>query len=68
MFPSINTQQWRVLSHNGVLVGISSDLNLSGLVVLHQPGPSTALNTGQSGVEFGLERGEIAVGGFDCGL
>lgn len=68
MLPSINTQQRRVLSYNGVLVRIGADLDLAGLVVLNQPGPAAALDAGERGVKFGLEVGEGAVGGFDCCL
>ena len=68
MLPSINTQQRRILAHNRILIRICSNLNLSCLVILDQPCPATTLDTGESGVEFGLERGEIAVRGFDCGL
>jgi hypothetical protein len=68
MLPSIDTQQRCVLAHNWVLVGISLNLNLSSLVVLDEPRPSTALDTGKSGVELGLEGVEIAVGSFNCGL
>jgi hypothetical protein len=68
MLPSINTQQRRVFSNNRVLVGICSDLHLSSLVVLHEPRPSTALDSSESGIELGFEGGEITVGGFNCGL
>jgi len=68
VLPSINTQQWCVLSNNRVLVGICADLNLSSLVVLDEPCPSTTLDTCKGCVELGLEGGEIAVAGFDSGL
>jgi hypothetical protein len=68
MLPSIDTQQRRVLAHNWVLVGVGPNLNQSSLVVLDEPCPSTALNACERGIELGLEGGEIAVRGFDCGL
>lgn len=46
MFPSINTQQRRILSNNWILIGICADLNLASLVVLYQPCPSAALDAG----------------------
>ena len=68
MLPSINTQQWSILAHDGILVGICANLDLSRLVVLDQPCPPAALNAREGRVEFSLEGSEIAVGGFDCGL
>ena len=62
MLPSINTQDWAVLSNDWVLVGVGLDLNLAGLVALYQPGPSTALDTSQCSVELALELAEGAVG------
>jgi hypothetical protein len=68
MLPSINTQDWGVLSNDWVLVGIGANLNVTGLVVLDEPGPSTALDTGESSVELGLEIGEGAVRGLNSRL
>lgn len=68
MLPGVDTQQRCVFAHDWVLVGVSSDLYLTRFVVLHQPGPSTALNTSQSSIELGLERGEVAVRIFNRGL
>lgn len=65
MLPSINPQQRLVLSYDRVLVRICADLDLSRLGVLDEPGPAAALDAGERGVEFGLEGGEGAVGGFD---
>jgi hypothetical protein len=66
MLPSINTQEWCELSNHWVLVGICSDKHLSCLVVFYKPCPTTALDSCKRGIEFGLEIGEGAVGGFDC--
>lgn len=55
MLPSINTQQWSVLAYDWILVCICSNLDLTSLVVLDQPRPSTSLDTCQSRVEFCLE-------------
>ncbi len=68
MLPSINTEQWSVLSNNRVLVGICADLDLACLGVLHEPCPAASLDTGKSSIEFGLERGEVAVAGFNGSL
>jgi hypothetical protein len=68
MLPSIDAQQRCVLSYDRVLVGIRADLDLAGFVVLNEPGPTAALDAGECSVEFGLEVGEGAVGGFDCCL
>jgi hypothetical protein len=68
MLPHINTQQRHELAYNRVLDGICADQALAGLVVLGEPGPAAALDTGQRGVELGLEGGEVFVGGFDCCL
>lgn len=68
MLPSIDTQQRCVLSYNWVLVGICADLDLTSLVVLDEPCPSTALDTCEGSVEFGLEGREIAVAGLDGSL
>ena len=68
MLLSIDAQERRVLAHDWVLIGIRSDLHLSGLVVLDEPCPSAALDTCESGVELGLEGGEVAIRGFDGGL
>lgn len=46
MLPSINTQQWCELSNDRVLVGICANSNLTSLIVLYQPSPTTALDTG----------------------
>jgi len=68
MLPRINAQQRCVFSNNRVLVGICADLDLTSLVVLDEPGPAAALDTGECGVEFGLEVRKGAVGGFNCCL
>jgi hypothetical protein len=61
VLPSIDPQKRRELAHHGVLVRIRPDEDLSRLVILDQPRPSAALDAGQRGVEFGLERAEVAV-------
>ena len=68
MLPRVNTQKWRVLAHNRVLVGVRPDLDLARLAVLDKPRPSAPLDTCQRGVELGLEGCEVAVGCLDCGL
>jgi hypothetical protein len=68
MLPGIDPQQRRILPHHRVLIRIRADLDLARLVIFYEPGPARALNAGEGGVEFGFEGGEVAVGGFDCGL
>lgn len=68
MLPSINPQKWCVFSHDGILVGICADLDMSCFVVLYQPGPARTLDTGEGAVEFCFEGGEVSVGGVDCCL
>ena len=48
-----------------VTYGIGADANLASLLVLDEPGPSTALNTSQGGVHLVLELVEAAIGGVD---
>jgi hypothetical protein len=68
MFPGVNAQQWCVLAHDWVLVGICSDLDMSSFIILNKPSPATALNTCECGVKLCFEIGEIAVTRFDGGL
>jgi hypothetical protein len=68
MLPGIDPQQRRIFPHHRVLIRIRSDLDLTRLAIFHEPGPARALDAGEGGVEFGFEGGEVAVGGFDCGL
>jgi hypothetical protein len=68
MLPSIDPQQRRILPYHRVLIRICSNLDLTRLVIFYEPGPARALDAGEGGVEFGFEGGEVAVGGFDCGL
>ncbi len=65
MLPGINTEKGLELANDGVLVGVGADADLAGLLVLDQPGPAAALNTGQRGVELVLELIETTVGGVD---
>lgn len=68
MLPSIDAQQWRELAHYRVLICIRADEHLSSLIILYKPRPAAPLDTGQSGVEFRFEGGEVAVGAFNGGL
>lgn len=61
VLPSINAENWRVLSNNWVLVGVCLDLHCPSLVVLDKPCPAAALDTCESTVELGLEIAEGAV-------
>lgn len=61
VLPCIDTQNGSVLAHNRVLVCVRLDQDLAGLVVLHEPRPSTALDTRKRRVELALEVGERAV-------
>lgn len=45
--------------------GVGADSNLSGLLVLHEPSPATALNASQSSVHLGLELADATVGGVN---
>lgn len=45
--------------------GIGADSDLSGLLVLHEPSPATALNASQSSVHLGLELADATVGRVD---
>lgn len=45
--------------------GIGADSDLSGLLVLHEPSPATALNASQSSVHFGLELADATIGGVN---
>lgn len=44
---------------------VSADSDLSGLLVLHEPSPATALNASQSSVHLGLELADATVGGVN---
>ena len=55
------------MAYNGVLVGVCLDLNTASLRVLHQPGPSTTLDTRQRSVELLLESVEAAIVCVDGG-
>lgn len=65
MLPGINTEKGLVLANDGVLVRVGANADLARLLVLDQPGPAAALNTGQRGVELVLELIEATVGGVD---
>lgn len=45
--------------------GVGADSDLSGLLVLHEPSPATALNASQSSVHLGLELADATVGGVN---
>jgi hypothetical protein len=68
MLPSINAQDWGVLSNNWVLVCIGLDFNCASLVVLNKPCPSAALNACKSTVELRLELAKGSVRGLDSTL
>lgn len=68
MLPSVDAQQRRELAHDGILVGVGADEDLSRLGVLDEPRPAAALDAGEGGVELVSEGGEGAVRGLDCGL
>jgi hypothetical protein len=61
MLPSINTQQRRELAYNEVLIGICADQDLSRLVVLDQPGPAAALDTGERSIKLGLKGRKVFI-------
>lgn len=61
VLPSINTQQWSVLSQWCVLVGITLDSNVTSLSVLHKPCPAGALDGCKSSVELFLQTIETAI-------
>lgn len=61
MLPSINTEYWFELSNDRVLVCIRFDSDLSGLCILDEPSPATALNTGKSSIEILLQGIETSV-------
>lgn len=65
MLPSINTKDGTELSHNRVLVCVRLNLNGASLRILHEPGPSTALDTRQRRVEFLLQRIQTAIAVID---
>lgn len=65
VLPGVNAEKGLVLANNGVLVGVSADTDLAGLLVLDEPGPAAALNTSQRGVELVLELVEATVGAID---
>jgi hypothetical protein len=65
MLPSINTQQWGELAYNRILVCICADQDLTRFVVFDEPGPAAALDTGERGIEFALEGGEVFVAGLN---
>ena len=44
---------------------ISSDANLAGVLVLHEPSPATALNASKGSVHLGLEVTKATVGGVN---
>ena len=61
VLPCINTHNGSILAHNWVLVCVGLDLDLAGLVVLHEPCPATALDARKRCVELALEVSERAV-------
>lgn len=48
-----------------VTYSIGADADLSGLLVLHEPSPATALDASESSVHLGLELAETTVGGVN---
>lgn len=68
MLPSIDAQQRRELSHNGVLIGICADQNLTRLVVLDEPSPAATLNTSERSIELRLEGGKVLIARLNCCL
>lgn len=61
MLPSINTEERLELAHDGILVGICFDANLTSLSVLDEPGPATTLDPCQCSVELLLHFVQVAV-------
>ena len=68
MLPCVNAQDGSILAHNWVLVCVSLDQDLAGLVVLHEPCPAAPLDARKRCVELALEISEGAVGIVDSGL
>lgn len=65
MFPRIDTQQGLVPANDRVLVGIGLDGDVSCLSVLDQPGPTAALDSGESGVELLLQVFQASICALD---
>lgn len=67
MLPGVDTQEWLEVTGHGVLVQAGDHAQDAGALVLDQPGPPTALNTGQGGICLllqGLDGAEVAVNSF----
>lgn len=65
MLPGVDAEDGAELADDGVLVGVCLDADVAGLHVLHQPGPSGALDAGERSVELALQLLERAVGVVD---
>ena len=55
MLPSIHTQYRSELADNRILIGIGLDQHLASLRILHQPRPTTTLDTSQRSIKLLLE-------------
>lgn len=67
MFPRIDTQQRHMFPRHRVLVRQRHNLQLSRLLVLHEPAPSTPLDPRQRRIDDLLERVVGAPRGVDAG-
>ena len=65
MLPSINTQNRLELPNNWVLIRVVPNLHTSSLRILHQPRPTTSLDTRKRRVELLLERVQAAIAIID---
>lgn len=67
MLPSIDAQQRDVLAGHWILVGTGCDTKGTALLILDEPSPTAALDTGKSGVELlaeGIEGAKVLVDRF----
>lgn len=55
VLPGVNSQKRLQVAGDGVLVGTSDETEVSGRLVLDEPGPARALNAGEGGVGLLLE-------------
>lgn len=67
MLPSVDTHQGNQVAGDGVLIGAGDQSQSAAFLVLGQPSPSAALNTGEGGVGLLLESGKgakVTINGF----
>lgn len=68
MLPGVDTQKGLQISSDGVLVGAGYEAESARGLVLDEPGPAGALNTGKGGVGLFLEGFKGAEVFIDSGL